>query len=132
MSYEIPLFSLTFIADEDMSGMQYRFVEFNATGKVEGVTDDGDRVIGVYQDNDASADGDAMRVMILGVSKVECGGTVTVADQVQAEGDATPANAGRALLAASSDFSAGIALATGGTGDIIPVLLIPSSGVALA
>lgn len=133
MSYEQPLFTITLIADVDMSSYQYRFVEFNATGKVEDVTDDGDLAIGVYQENTASADGDAMQVMILGISKVEVGtGNVTVADKIQAEGDATAANAGRAMTAASGDWVQGIALATGEAGDIIPVLLLPSIGTVLA
>ena len=133
MSYEQPLFMISLLADVDMSSYQFRFVEFNSSGKVEDVTDDGDLCIGVYQENSATADGDAMQIMVLGISKVEVGtGGVTVADKIQAEGDATAANAGRAMTAASSDWVQGIALATGIAGDIVPILLLPSIGTVLA
>lgn len=117
MATQESLTTVTLIAGADLSAKQYLFVELANDGQIDPVGSAGGDAVGVLQ-NDPDAAGKAATVAISGISKVVCGGTVTVGDKVQSD------NAGKALTAASGDHVLGRALATGASGEIIPVLLI--------
>lgn len=95
---------------------QFRFVVVQTDGKFDQVGSAGGDADGVAQ-SDAS-DGDALDMDVAGVTKVECGASVTAADKVQSD------DAGKAITAASGDHVLGKALTDGDSGDIIPVLLV--------
>lgn len=101
-----------------------RLVKLNAAGaEVVHATDATAAIVGVVGDLDAAA-GKAADVHMAGIAEVEAGGNVT---------DGMPLTAGTAGVAVDGTPSAGnvswiagIALADGASGDIIPMLLAPS------
>lgn len=110
------LVCITLAAGADLSTKQFLFVDMASDGQIDPVASAGGRGIGVLQDKPDAA-GKAACVAVAGVSMVVAGGNVTVGHNVQSD------NAGKAITAASGDYILGIALATGVSGDVIPVLL---------
>ncbi len=85
-------------------------------------SDSTDSLVGVFQ-HTTNAAGDEVRVMLSGISKVKLGGTVTRGDYITSDANgqgvaATPAAGVNANVI-------GKALASGVSGDIIPVFLSP-------
>lgn len=118
MAYEESLKCVTIPANADLSAKQYFFGKVSNSsgiGQV-AVCGDGEAAIGVIQ-NDPSSQGDATTVGISGISKVSAGGTITAGNYVASDAS------GEAVVAATGDIIAGIALESGVDGDIIPVLL---------
>ena len=77
-----------------------------------------DILLGIFQSTTTAA-GEEVRIMVLGISRCKLGGTVT-------RGNAITSNASAQGIAAAANQSiVGYALASGVSGDIIPVLLAP-------
>jgi len=108
--------NITLEASGDLSANQFYFVDVDASGQAF-VVGDGADAIGVLQ-NDPDTQGHAATVAIYGVSRVECGGSVTAGDYVSADTD------GRCVTSASGDVILGKAWDdASGAGSIISVLL---------
>lgn len=82
-----------------------------------------DNVVGVFQHATTVA-GEEVRVMLSGVSRVKLGGTVTRGDLIGS--DASGQGVTVAPAAGTNNRIVGIALASGVSGGIIPVLIAPS------
>lgn len=101
----------------------YRIVKFDANGALIQGAAATDTTIGINQSpQGASAAGQQLMIAHLGMGLVELGGTVTRGDLL------TTDTVGRAVtsLASPTDRVIGVALASGGTGNIVPVLIVPS------
>jgi hypothetical protein len=119
MSYEEKIQCISLTADGDQSSNQYKFLKGDTTG-VALQDSAGGACIGVLQNK--PTDAKIAEVGIMGVSKVTAGAAVSLWDNVQSDG------AGRAITAASGDYSQGIALeAATAAGQIIAVLLRPQA-----
>lgn len=116
MAYEEIIQSITLEADADLSASQYRFVDITGVHNCGAVAASGQRSIGVLQ-NKPDAANKAATVAVHGVSKVECGGSVTAGDEVTTDAS------GKAVTAAGGNHVLGVALDTGADTELIPVLL---------
>jgi hypothetical protein len=114
MAHEIKVLNKTFIANSDMSLMQYYAVYILANGNVD-IATVGGNAIGIMQDTPAL--GYAGNVAILGESKAVYGGNVTAGQNLQV--DAT----GR-LITAGSGAVVAIAEDSGAVGEIHSVFLL--------
>jgi len=98
---------------------QYEFVTLagQSDGECADCSSAGEIAIGVAQ-NTASAAGQAVRVCILGVTKVNAGAAVTKGDTLQTDATA------RAIAAASADEVMGVAIETAAAaGDVITAII---------
>ena len=102
----------------------YRFAKYGANaGEVDEAAAATDPIIGVTDSLGATAQGDRIDVIHFGWAEIELGGSVT-------QGDLLTANAsGQAVAAAPAagvnNRVGAMALASGVSGDIIPVLVLP-------
>ena len=106
----------TFVAGEDLSTAQFKFVTLEADGEVDLADSAGENCIGVLLVEGAAAK--AVTVAISGSVIVECGGTVTNGGAVAV--DAT----GRAVDATTSDIIMGYAREAGVVNQKIEIELI--------
>ena len=106
----------TFVAGEDLSTAQFKFVTLEADGQVDLADSAGENCIGVLL-VEGEADR-AVTVALTGSVMVEAGGTVTNGGAVAT--DAT----GRAVDATTSDIIMGYAREAGVTNQIIEIELI--------
>jgi len=111
----------TFIAGEDLSAAQFKFVTLESDGQVDLADSAGENAIGVCLVGGAA--GAAVTVAISGKVMVEAGGTIAAGAAIQ-----TDAN-GDALTAASGDVVLGYALEAGVDGQIIAIELIQGGNV---
>lgn len=111
----------TFIAGEDLSAAQFKFVTLESDGKVDLADAAGENCIGVCLVG-GSADA-AVTVAISGSVMVEAGGTIAAGASVQAGADGT------ALTAAAGDVVMGYAREAGVDGQIIEIELIQGGNV---
>jgi hypothetical protein len=111
----------TFIAGEDLSAAQFKFVTLESDGQVDLADSAGENAIGVCLVGGAA--GAAVTVAISGKVMVEAGGTIAAGAAVQ-----TDAN-GDALTAATGDVVLGYALEAGVDGQIIAIELIQGGNV---
>lgn len=124
MAYEIPGFSWTLPAAQDLSAFQFCGVNADntAAGSRAAAPTAGARVIGFCQ-NKPNAAGIATELFSSGVTKAKVGtGGVTAGDNVKclANGQVTTVTTGTHIV--------GTALATGVAGDIVPILLAIAPG----
>ena len=77
-------------------------------------------LVGIFQHITANA-GDEVRVALAGISRVVLGGSVTRGDNLTTDGNAKAVSIG--AVAGTNYNSIGRALASGSSGDIIPVML---------
>jgi hypothetical protein len=82
-----------------------------------------DNVVGVFQ-HATTAAGQEVRVMLSGISRVKAGGTIARGDLIGS--DATGQGVTVAPAAGTNNRVVGIAMASGVSGDIIPVSIVPS------
>lgn len=109
-----------FLANSAFTGTPFRFVKLSA-GKL-ALCGAGEAGLGVIQDEPAADE--AGNVMCVGVSKVQCGGSISQGGLVKSDAS------GKAVAAASSDpFAFGQALEAGSNGEFIDVLLLGGPGV---
>ena len=111
----------TFIAGEDLSAAQFKFVTLESDGQVDLADAAGENCIGVCLVGGAA--GAAVTVAVSGKVMVEAGGTIAAGAAVQ-----TDAN-GDALTAAIGDYVMGYALEAGVDGQIIAIELIQGGNI---
>ena len=111
----------TFIAGEDLSAAQFKFVTLESDGQVDLADAAGENCIGICLVGGAA--GAAVTVAISGKTMVKAGGTIAAGAAVQ-----TDAN-GDAITAASGDYVMGYALEAGVDGQIIAVELIQGGNI---
>ena len=112
----------TFIAGEDLSTAQFKFVTLESGGTVDLADSAGENALGVCL---AGADaGKAVTVCVSGSVMVEAGGTIAAGVQVQTGADGT------ASLAATGDVVLGYAREAGVDGQIIEIEMIQGGNVA--
>jgi hypothetical protein len=100
MAYEMDVLDVSLLAAGDLSTYQYRFVKMSADNTVT-VCGNGEKAIGILQ-NKPSVAGQAARVRVFGVSRVEMHTTCAFGDYVgsQADGEAVPVTADHAYYCA--------------------------------
>jgi hypothetical protein len=106
----------TFVAGEDLSAAQFKFVTLEAGNVVDLADSAGENCVGVLLVEGAAAR--AVTVVMTGSVMVEAGGTVTAGGAVAT--DAT----GRAVDATTSDIIMGYARETGVAAQVIEIELI--------
>lgn len=112
-----PLLTKQFVAEAAINA--YRIVKFGTTDDyvVQGAAAT-DSLIGVVE-TVAPALGERCDVVVCGIAEVSLGGSVT-------RGGSVTSNAtGQAVGTAAGNRAIGVALASGASGDVIPVLLSP-------
>lgn len=118
MATQQVLTEVTLPANADLSTKQYFFVNLtnsSGTGRV-ALAGDGEFAIGVLQ-NKPSAAGDAAKVAISGIAKVEAGGAITAGNPVAVDAS------GNAVAASSGDIVVAVAVNSAVDGDVVEVLL---------
>lgn len=119
--YAPGIFDMGYVANATVNA--YRIVKFDGTtGKVIQGAAATDTTIGINQSPQLALVNQPVMVQHLGLGKVELGGTVAAGDLLSSD------SVGRAVasLAAPTDRVIGVALGAGGTGTVIPVLIVPS------
>lgn len=123
MATQVPGYTATFPAGEDLSAQQFNPVMLNAAGEVITATQ-GALCVGILQNKPAAA-GAAAQVMVHGISKANSGAIIDVSANRR-----VTAGAGDGVeTAATGDFPLGICLATGDTtsgNQLTEVLLLPT------
>ena len=114
----------TFIAGEDLSAAQFKFVTLEADGQVDLADSAGENAIGVCLAGAAA--GAAVTVCVSGSVMVEAGGSINAGAQIQCGADAT------ALTAAAGDVVMGYAREAAEDGQIIEMELIQGGNVVPA
>ena len=114
----------TFIAGEDLSSAQFKFVTLESDGQVDLADSAGENAIGVLI-NDPAAD-EAATVVVSGKVMVTSGGTIAAGAQIQTDAS------GDALTAASGDVVLGYALEAAVDGQVFAIELIQGGNVVPA
>lgn len=112
----------TFIAGEDLSSSQFKFVTLESDGQVDLADSAGENCIGVVI-NDPASGGEAT-VVVSGKTVVTSGGTIAAGAAI-----ATDAS-GDAVTAASTNIIMGYALEAGVDGQVIAIELIQGGNAA--
>ena len=112
----------TFIAGEDLSSAQFKFVTLEADGAVDLADAAGERCVGVLLNKPAAAA--AATVAMTGKVMVVAGGSITAGDEIacDAAGDAVTASTGNVVM--------GYATEDGVDGQIIAIELIQGGNAA--
>lgn len=110
----------TFIAGEDLSSSQFKFVTLEADGQVDLADGDAERCIGVLSNDPTS--GSEATVVISGKTMVTAGGTVTAGDEVctDTSGDAVELSTSSSATA----ITMGYALEDAANGQVFGIELI--------
>jgi hypothetical protein len=111
----------SFIAGEDLSSAQFKFVTLESDGQVDLADSAGENAIGVCLVGGAA--GAAVTVCVSGSCMVEAGGTIAAGAAVQVGADGT------ALAAASGDYVMGYAREAAVDGQIIQIELIQGGNI---
>ena len=112
----------TFIAGEDLSSSQFKFVTLESDGQVDLADSAGENCIGVVI-NDPASGGEAT-VVVSGKTMVQAGGTIAAGAAVatDASGDAVTASTGNIVM--------GYATEAGVDGQVIAIELIQGGNAA--
>lgn len=122
MAYEIPGFSFTLVAGEDLTSSQFCAVDVEVSTGAAILPTAGERAIGVIQNK--PNDGEAVTIVVSGVTKVLIGvGGMIAGNNVAVDDDGT------IVQAASGDRCLGIALSTGAEATLGTVLLLNGGAV---
>ncbi len=113
----------TFLAGEDLSSAQFKFVTLEADGNVDLADAAGERAVGVLL-NKPDAAGKAATVAMTGKVMVVAGGSVTAGDEI-----ATDAS-GDAVTASSTNIVMGYALEDAVDGQVFAIELIQGGNAA--
>lgn len=111
----------TFVAGEDLSSAQFKFVTLESDGQIDLADAAGERALGVLLNKPTS--GKAATVAMTGKVMVEAGAAVTAGAEIQ-----TDAN-GDAIAAAAGDVVMGYALEDAVDGQIFAMELIQGGNV---
>ncbi len=90
MAWEMPLFTVTFQAGEDLSSsaVQYKFVKLDTSGRVVVCTGATDKPVGILQDYaNSSAVGSSVLVMMAGISKMQGDADLAIGDFIGTSSD---------------------------------------------
>jgi len=112
----------TFIAGEDLSSAQFKFVTLESDGQVDLADSAGENAIGVCIAGAGA--GKAVTVTVSGSVMVTCGGTIAAVAAVQTDAS------GDALTAATGDVILGYAREAGVDGQIIEIEMIQGGNLA--
>jgi hypothetical protein len=112
----------TFIAGEDLSAAQFKFVTLESDGQVDLADSAGENAIGVCLAGAAA--GNAVTVCVSGSVMVTAGGTIAAGAAVQTDAS------GDALTAATGDVILGYAREAAVDGQIIEIEMIQGGNVA--
>ena len=112
----------TFIAGEDLSSAQFKFVTLESDGQVDLADSAGENAIGVCIVGGTA--GNAVTVTVSGSVMVTAGGTIAAGAAVQTDAS------GDALTAATCDVIIGYAREAGVDGQIIEIEMIQGGNVA--
>jgi len=123
VAYEIPGFSWSLVAGEDLSGSQYCGVDVEVSTGLAVLPSAGGRVVGVLRNK--PAEGGTATVVTTGVVMAKIGATGVVAGN-----NVTVDTNGKIIQASSGDSLLGVALKTNAAGEIGTILLL--NGVAAA
>lgn len=125
MAVQGPNLALTLKAGESFTDKENRFVWMSAdmTGKYS-TGFPTVQAVGV-SNNQPAGTTEELSVVVVGIAKVELGGTLTAGARVSAE-----AATGKAIAAISTHLPQGILLTGGSSGDLASVLLTPSTVIA--
>jgi hypothetical protein len=116
VAYEIPGFSWTPLAGEDLSSSQFCGVDIDSAGEAV-LPSAGGRCVGFVRNKPAA--GIAVTVVTTGIVMAKVGATGVVAgNNVSVDSDGT------VIQSASGDISVGVALATNAPDEITSVLLL--------
>lgn len=121
MAYEIPGFSFSLIAGQDLSTSLFCGVDVSSAGKA-ALPVQGKRCIGILQNKPAS--GEVATIVTTGVSKVKIGITGLVAGN-----NVTVDDDGTIIQSTNLDRAIGVALKSGNAGEIGTVLLMNGQAV---
>ena len=111
----------TFIAGEDLSSAQFKFVTLESDGQVDLADSAGENAIGVLLNQPTA--GKAATVAVSGKVMVTSGGTIAAGAQIQTDAS------GDALTAASGDVVLGYALEAAVDGQVFAIELIQGGNV---
>ena len=112
----------TFIAGEDLSSSQFKFVTLESDGQVDLADSAGENCMGVVI-NDPASGGEAT-VVVSGKTVVTAGGTIAAGASVATDGS------GDAVTASTGNIVMGYALEAGVDGQVIAVELIQGGNAA--
>ena len=112
----------TFIAGEDLSSSQFKFVTLESDGQVDLADSAGENCMGVVI-NDPASGGEAT-VVVSGKTVVTAGGTIAAGAAIATDGS------GDAVTAASTNIIMGYALEAGVDGQVIAIELIQGGNAA--
>jgi len=112
----------TFIAGEDLSSAQFKFVTLESDGQVDLADSAGENAIGVCIVGGTA--GNAVTVTVSGSAMVTAGGTIAAGAAVQTDAS------GDALTAATGDVILGYAREAGVDGQIIEIEMIQGGNLA--
>ena len=108
MAIQLPLYTISLIAEEDMSDYQYRFIGLSTTeGYCKLLDSTSEEVIGILQNQPES--GQAASICIFGISKVVAAEALNPADIVDAE-YISSTDSGKAITFVSGGQRLGIVL----------------------
>ena len=123
MAYEIPGFSFTLVAGEDLRSSQFCAVDISQAGKAV-LPVQGARAVGVIQNK--PDDGEAATVVVTGITKAWIGtGGIGAGDNVTVDDDGT------IIRATNTDRCIGVSLLTSAAGTLGSILLL-NGGAAVA
>jgi len=106
----------------DSSALQFHFMKASTDSPSKlAVCGDGERGLGILQNNPDAADKIGNAMIGAGISKVVYGGSITAGDDLACDAN------GHAVTATGSDAVLAIALVTGTSGDIHPCILLPKT-----
>lgn len=111
----------TFIAGEDLSSAQFKFVTLESDGQVDLADSAGENAIGVLLNQPTA--GKAATVAVSGKVMVTSGGTIAAGAQIQTDAS------GDALTAAAGDVVLGYALEAAVDGQVFAIELIQGGNV---
>lgn len=138
MAYEQNVVTTSLITAADLSAKQFYFCKVDSSGYAALCSAAGEEADGVIYDNGGTS-GRVVSVAVGGIVQVICGGTITAGNKVttNSSGKAVAATAaytdtsdgGSATDPLIGSYVFGKALASGVSGDIIPVLVAKSGAV---
>jgi hypothetical protein len=136
MSHEYNTLTISLPANGDLSSNQYYGVKMNSSGNAVVISTQGDKALGVLQ-NDPDTAGQAAAIMVYGVSKVVAGGTIVRNDPVTFNSSGTAVKAdeeteaviGRAMYSASSGETFNVFLShEGSAANLEDIVALVSNG----
>lgn len=113
----INMLTISMKAEADLKDWQFKLVKITGDRQVNKADgSEGEMLLGVLK-NKPDADEQA-EVQVMGVTQIEAGASVTAGNKVRSDGDGVIQP-----CAAAKDHAVGMALAGGGSGEQVPVLL---------